>query len=108
MNTSPSERGRVLIVDDDDRILDLLVELLIAEGYEVVGAKNGSEGFDVAVSFEPNLVISDVVMPVVDGLELCRRLKDDERTTYVPVMLVSGIRRSDDDGLLGLHAGADD
>jgi PAS domain S-box-containing protein len=47
-------------------------------------------------------------MPVVDGLELCRRLKDDERTTYVPVMLVSGIRRSDDDGLLGLHAGADD
>ena len=108
MNTSPSERGRVLIVDDDDRILDLLVELLIAEGYEVVGAKNGSEGFDVAVSFEPNLVISDVVMPVVDGLELCRRLKDDERTNNVPVLLVSGLRRSDDDGLLGLHAGADD
>jgi PAS domain S-box-containing protein len=108
MNTSPSDRGRILIVDDDDQILDLLVELLIQEGYEVCGAKNGSEGFNVAVSFEPDLVISDVVMPVVNGLELCRLLKDDERTTYIPVLLVSGIRRSDDDGLLGLHAGADD
>src|SRR6185369_6008684 len=87
---------------------DLLVELLTLEGYEVSGAKDGSEALGIAASFEPDVVISDVVMPVVDGLELCRRLKDDERTMYVPVMLVSGIRRSDDDGLLGLHAGADD
>jgi PAS domain S-box-containing protein len=108
MNTSPSDRGRVLVVDDDDRILDLLVELLIQEGYEVCGAHNGSEGLDQAVSFAPDLVISDVVMPVVDGLELCRRLKDDERTSYIPVLLISGIRQSDDDGLQGLHAGADD
>jgi PAS domain S-box-containing protein len=108
MHTNPSDRGRVLVVDDDQRILDLLVELLIQEGYEVCGAHNGSEGFDVAVSFEPDIVISDVVMPILDGLELCRRLKDDERTSYVPVLLISGIRRSDDDGLIGLHAGADD
>jgi PAS domain S-box-containing protein len=108
MNTSPSDRGRVLVVDDDERILDLLVELLIQEGYEVCGAHNGSEGLDLAASFEPDLVISDVVMPVVDGLELCRRLKDDEKTSNVPVLLISGIRRSDDDGLQGLHAGADD
>jgi len=108
MNPTPSDRGRVLIVDDDDKVLDLLVELLTLEGYEVSGAKDGSEALGIAASFEPDVVISDVVMPVVDGLELCRRLKDDERTMYVPVMLVSGIRRSDDDGLLGLHAGADD
>ncbi|HEY6804005.1 MAG TPA: PAS domain S-box protein [Pyrinomonadaceae bacterium] len=108
MHTNPSDRGRVLVVDDDQRILDLLVELLIQEGYEVCGARNGSEGFDVALSFEPDVVISDVVMPVLDGLELCRRLKDDERTSYVPVLLISGNRRSDDDGLIGLHAGADD
>ena len=108
MNTIPSDRGRVLVVDDDARILDLLVELLIQEGYEVLAAGNGSEGFDAAVSFEPDVVISDVVMPVVDGLELCRRLKDDERTAYVPVLLISGNRKSDDDGLIGLYAGADD
>lgn len=108
MNTSTSDRGRVLIVDDDDRILDLLVELLTEEGYEVGSARNGSEGLSLATSFLPDVVISDVVMPVVDGLELCRRLKDDERTVNVPVLLISGLRRSDDDGLMGLHAGADD
>src|SRR6185503_9531689 len=75
---------------------------------EVSGARNGSEALDLAVTFEPDVVISDVVMPVLDGLELCRRLKDDERTTYVPILLISGLKRSDDDGLLGLHAGADD
>jgi PAS domain S-box-containing protein len=108
MNSSTSERGRVLIVDDDEKVLDLLVELLGLEGYEVSGARNGSEALDIAVSFEPDLVISDVVMPVVDGLELCRRLKDDQRTTYVPILLISGLRRSDDHGLQGLNAGADD
>jgi len=108
MNTSPSDRGRILIVDDDDKILDLLVELLALEGYEVAGARNGSEGLELAFSFEPDVVLSDVVMPVVDGLELCRRLKDDPRTTYVPVLLISGLKRSEDDGILGLHAGADD
>src|SRR5437867_1252984 len=105
MNTSSSDRGRVLIVDDDDKVLDLLIELLAHEGYDVSGARNGSEAFNIAASFEPDVVISDVVMPVVDGLELCRRLKDDERTTNVPILLISGIKRSEDDGLLGLHAG---
>ncbi len=108
MNPSSSDRGRILIVDDDDKVLDLLLELLALEGYEVSGARNGSEALDLAVTFEPDVVISDVVMPVLDGLELCRRLKDDERTTYVPILLISGLKRSDDDGLLGLHAGADD
>lgn len=108
MNTSSSDRGRVLIVDDDKRILDLLVELLNQEGYEVSSATNGSEAFDLAVSSDPDVVISDVVMPVLDGLELCRKLKDNELTHTIPVMLISGLRRSDDDGLRGLYAGADD
>jgi PAS domain S-box-containing protein len=108
MNTISSDRGRVLIVDDDDKVLDLLVELLTYEGYEVSGAANGEEGLAIAACFEPDVVISDVVMPVVDGLELCRRLKDDERTTNVPILLISGNKRSENDGLLGLHAGADD
>ena len=108
MNTTTSDRGRVLIVDDDDKVLDLLVELLSYEGYEVSGAPNGEEALAIAACFEPDVVISDVVMPVVDGLELCRRLKDDERTTNVPILLISGNKRSENDGLLGLHAGADD
>jgi PAS domain S-box-containing protein len=98
----------VLIVDDDRKILDLLMDLLALEGYEIATANDGAEAIDVAVSFAPDLVISDVVMPVVGGLELCRRLKEDPRTTDVPVLLISGVITSDDAGIEGLQAGADD
>lgn len=108
MRTSSSERGRVLIVDDDQRILDLLVDLLELEGYEVAGAMDGAEGINLAHSFAPNVIISDVVMPVVGGLELCRRLKQDPKTARVPVLLISGIRKADEAGMEGLYAGADD
>ena len=80
MTTSSSDRGRVLIVDDDSKILDLLVELLELEGYEVASAADGAEGLELAHSFVPDVVLSDVVMPVLGGLELCRRLKEDART----------------------------
>jgi PAS domain S-box-containing protein len=108
MNTSTSDRGRVLIVDDDQTMLDLLVELLELEGYEITCALDGAEAFDQALAFAPDVVVSDVVMPVVGGLELCRQLKEDQRTANVPVLLVSGIKKSDDAGMEGLYAGADD
>src|SRR5688572_17792752 len=108
MTTSTSDRGRVLIVDDDRKVLDLLVELLELEGYEVAAAEDGAEAFELAQSFDPDVVVSDVVMPVVGGLELCRRLKEHQPTAYIPVLLISGIRKSDDAGIEGLYAGADD
>ena len=108
MSTSTSDRGRVLIVDDDQRVLELLVDLLELEGYEVAGAADGAEGTTLAHSFAPDLVISDVVMPHVSGLELCRRLKSDPQTSSIPVLLISGIRKADEAGIEGLHAGADD
>jgi two-component system, cell cycle sensor histidine kinase and response regulator CckA len=108
MRTSTSERGRVLIVDDDRKILDLLVDLLELEGYLISTASDGAQAIELARSFEPDLIVSDVVMPVLGGLELCRRLKEDVRTAYIPVMLISGLIPSDDGGIQGLHAGADD
>ena len=108
MTNSTSDRGRVLIVDDDRKILDLLVELLQLEGYEIAAATDGAEALQMAHSLAPDLVVSDVVMPVVGGLELCRRLKDDPRTAYIPVLLISGIRKANDAGIEGLYAGADD
>ena len=108
MTNSTSERGRILIVDDDRKILDLLVDLLELEGYEIASATDGAEALELAQSFDPDVVVSDVVMPVVGGLELCRRLKDDPRTAYTPVLLISGIRKADDAGIEGLYAGADD
>lgn len=108
MSTSTSDRGRVLIVDDDPRVRDLLRELLELEGYEVSTGSDGAEAIDLAASFEPDVVVSDVVMPNVGGLELCRKLKADPATAYVPVLLISGLIASDDAGIEGLHAGADD
>ncbi len=108
MIKSDSECCRVLIVDDDPKILDLLVDLLEHEGYEVASAADGARALEIVATFDPDLVISDVVMPVVDGLKLCRQLKQDSRTTTIPILLISGNRTSDDDGIEGLTAGADD
>jgi PAS domain S-box-containing protein len=108
MTPNASERGRILIVDDDPKICDLLVDFLQPEGYEVKCARDAVQGQDLAVSFEPDLVISDVVMPGVDGFEFCKRVKEDPRTSRIPFLLMSGLRNSQDDSLLGLTAGADD
>ncbi len=108
MSINTSDRGRVLIVDDDRKILDLLADLLELDGYEVSTASDGGQAFDLALSSEPNIVVSDVVMPVVGGLELCRRLKEHPRTSDIPVLLISGLISSDDAGIEGLQAGADD
>ena len=108
MRTSTSERGRVLIVDDDRKILDLLVDLLELEGYEVSSALDGAQAIELALTFHPDLIVSDVVMPVLGGLELCRHLKEDARTAGIPVMLISGLIPSGDGGIEGLYAGADD
>ena len=99
---------RVLIADDDERVLSLLVELLEQEGYEVFAAQDGGTALELALATDLDVVVSDVVMPVLDGIELCRRLKKHVDTARVPVLLISGLRRSSDDGLEGLNAGADD
>src|SRR5690348_12781335 len=108
MTTSTSERGRILIVDDDRKILDLLLDLLALEGYEVATAVDGAEAIELALSFNPDIVVSDVVMPHIGGLELCRCLKEYPRTAYVPVLLICGLATSDYASLDGLHAGAAD
>lgn len=102
------EARRILIVDDDQRVLEMLVELLELEGYEVTAARDGANALDLVASCEPDLVISDVVMPAVDGIELCRRLKQNVQTANIPVLLMSGSRLTSDDSIEGLTAGADD
>ena len=103
-----SEQRRVLVIDDDQKVLELLVDLLAQEGYAVTSARDGGQGLELALSCEPDLVISDVVMPVLGGIELCKQLKRDLRTASIPVLLLSGTRKLQDDHLEGLNAGADD
>src|SRR6185295_4708373 len=103
-----SEKCRVLIVDDDLRLSELLTEIIQNEGYEVACACDGSVAREMMRSFEPDVVISDVVMPVLDGIELCRQIKRDARTANIPVILISGSRNALEDSMQGLTAGADD
>lgn len=86
----------------------LLAELIENEGYEVACASDGGSALEIVSSFEPDVVISDVVMPVLDGIELCRRIKREARTADIPVLLISGLRNSVADSVEGLTAGADD
>jgi PAS domain S-box-containing protein len=98
----------VLVVNDTVEVLELLTLLLTHEGYRVISAADGRAGLELAYKEEPDIVISDVVMPEMDGLEFCRRLKLDARTSDVPVLLVSALRTGEEDSLTGLVAGADD
>jgi PAS domain S-box-containing protein len=108
MTNIPQEKSRVLIVDDDQKVLALLSELLECEGYEVASASNGGSALEIVKSFGPDVVISDVVMPVLNGIELCRHLKTDPHTAPIPVLLISGLRNEPQDTMEGLTAGADD
>lgn len=98
----------VLAVNDDPKVLELLTVLLEREGYKVVCAENGHQAIELAFLVEPDIVVSDVVMPEMDGLELCRRLKQDSRTAFIPILLASAVRAGKRSSLNALTAGADD
>jgi len=100
-------KPRVLAVDDDERNLALLTAKLEREGYELETARNGVEALQKAVSFNPDLVIMDVMMPQMDGYEALRHLKSREETRYIPVIMLTG-RAEIEDKVLGFEVGAED
>ena len=98
----------MLIVNDTPEQLWLMDSLLSKAGYEVVTAADGLEAFDVAKGERPDLVISDVSMPRANGIELCRRIRQDSELRSVPILLVSAHRRDTASVIEGLESGADD
>ncbi len=98
----------VLVVDDTPDRLDLMSMQLRKAGYHVLAAHDGREALELAHREHPLLVISDVMMPEVDGIELCRRLRADSELQTTPVLLVSAMRVGDESAIEGLQAGADD
>ena len=97
----------MLVVDDDPVILRLLEVNFEMEGFTVLTAGDGEEGVESARANRPDLVVSDVMMPRVSGLELVERLKGDPATRGIPVILLSA-KAQVDDIRAGLAAGADD
>jgi PAS domain S-box-containing protein len=99
--------GTILIVDDQQRGRMALASLLEPEGYRVVYAENGPEALAQTAGLRPDLVLLDVMMPDMDGFEVCRRLRADPHTAEVPLMMVTAL--DDQESLLrGIEAGADD
>jgi two-component system, OmpR family, response regulator MprA len=96
--------GRVLIVEDDADIADVLRRSLRNEGYEVRTSADGNEALDLAAGFMPDVVVLDLGLPGLDGLEVCRRLRSDGD---VPILMLTA-RAETSDRVTGLDSGADD
>ncbi len=102
-----SRASRILIVDDDPIILRVLSNVLAPEGYELATAVNGKEALNKVPSFEPDLILLDVMLPEMDGFAVCRQLRADDRFGDVPVIFITAL---DDQKsrLQGIEAGADE
>ncbi len=101
------KRGRVLIVDDEPQNRALFSTLLEREGYSVEVAADGVEALDKIELEAPDLILLDVQMPRVNGFEVCRRVKGDDRRRLIPIVLVTGLAARED-RIRGIEAGADD
>ncbi|MCB9420347.1 MAG: response regulator transcription factor [Ardenticatenaceae bacterium] len=98
---------KILLVDDDYKLVQGLRVSLLSEGYDVMTAPNGQEGLKVARRYLPDLIVLDINMPWMDGLELCRRLRQDEYFQQIPILFLTS-NNSVDDRIVGLDMGADD
>ncbi|MGO4539659.1 response regulator transcription factor [Paenibacillus sp. 2TAB19] len=98
-------RQHIVVVDDDDKIISLLRRSLAFEGYEVTTASNGAEGLKALLGADPDLLILDVMMPQIDGWEVCRRVREGGST--VPILMLTA-KDDINDRVRGLDLGADD
>ena len=99
--------SRVLVVDDTDSVRALFRKILTAEGYEVETAIDGADALKAVRVHRPDVILLDVAMPVMDGLEACRRLKKDPDTRHIPIVLVTA-QSELADRIRGIEAGADE
>ena len=104
--SSSNELPIVLVVEDQLEVRAFLKSVWINK-YHFFEAENGKDGIDKALEIIPDLIITDVRMPICDGIELCNRLKTDERTSHIPIILLTA-GTGEEDELKGLHSGADD
>lgn len=104
-NTMANEK--ILIVDDEQDILELLNYNLGREGYQVFSAETGEQAYDLANKKSPDLIILDLMLPGIDGLEVCRRLRKNAGTETIPIIMLTA-KGEEADIVTGLELGADD
>ena len=82
--------NKILIVEDDDETRELLCQTLVRQGYEVTTAEDGVQGYELALSLRPDLIITDIYMPAADGAHLLRHVRDTAELATTPVLVVTG------------------
>ena len=97
---------RILIVDDDQGILQILKKNLEPQGYEILTASDGQEGLKSARQKNPNLIILDLMLPLLDGYKICRMLKFDRKFKDIPIIMLTSCSQKEDEKL-GYEVGAD-
>jgi signal transduction histidine kinase/DNA-binding response OmpR family regulator len=100
-----SGQPRLLIIEDNHELLEYLVRLL-GNDYQILTAENGIQGIEQATEYIPDIILSDVMMPVKDGYQLCKELKNDFRTSHIPIILLTA-RADTESRITGLELGAD-
>ena len=99
--------GKIVIIEDESDILEVIAYNLKREGFEVFESQDGEDGLLKIEAHTPDLVILDLMLPTIDGIELCRKLKSDPVTRSVPIIMVTA-KGEESDIVLGLGVGADD
>jgi DNA-binding response OmpR family regulator len=105
--TATSRRPRILVVDDEPDTIELISFNLRNAGYEIVTAEDGAEALKKARASAPELIILDLMLPEIDGLELCKLLRGDPVTTKIPILMLTA-KAAEVDRILGLELGAKD
>jgi phosphate regulon transcriptional regulator PhoB len=100
-------KGRILVIDDEADLIELVRYNLEQEGFEVGSALDGESGLKIAIHEIPDLVLIDLMLPGMDGLEVCRSLRADKRTSSIPVIMLTA-KSAESDRIVGLELGADD
>ena len=96
---------KILVVDDERDVRGLLSDFLTEEGYRVILATNGAEAIGLAELENPEVILLDINMPGIDGIEVCKKLKAQEKTQFIPIIIITAL---EDSGFIAYLEGADD
>jgi DNA-binding response OmpR family regulator len=99
-------KKKILVVEDEETLLQLQTILLTVKGYEVEGAMDGQAALEAVETMNPDLILLDIMLPKIDGLEICRQVKANEATRHIPVVMLTA-KKYPADRVMGEQAGAD-
>lgn len=107
MTSDSQSKSSILVIEDEPSLIEVLTYNLRKEGFEVASATDGQEGIRKAQMLSPDVIVLDLMLPVIDGLEVCRQLRSDPRTRHTRILMLTA-RGDEVDEIVGFNMGADD